>query len=684
MVKTESYLKRKERTRKLLLSQSRSARDIGDIPPVVNPERRDRGRLDFKFFCEQYFPETFCMAWSGDHIKVIALVETAVLKGGLFAMAMPRGSGKTSLCEAACLWAILYGHRQFVALIGAEATSAEEMLASIRAELETGETPISQDFPEVCYPIERLERVAQRRLLYHGEPILMEMTSDHIILPNIPGSIASGSIFKVAGLTARVRGMKVKVEVPGEDGLKSVRPDLVIIDDPQTDESARSEAQCKTRERLLSGAVLGLAGPGKKISGIMPCTVIAPSDMADRMLDREKHPEWFGERTKMVYEWPKNAELWEQYRDLRADEFRQNGDGSKATAWYVERRALMDEGSIVAWPERKNHDEVSAIQHAMNLRFDRKDEAFFSEYQNEPLPEDGGRSMLTADQITKKLNGYERSKVPLAATHITAFIDVQQEILYYLVAAWSDEFTGYVLDYGAWPDQKRQYFQLKDIRATLATATGIAAAEGSIYKGLEMLTGKLLATRWQREDGQDIQIGRLLIDAGYQAEVVKKFCRQTHYSMVMASHGKSIRATQKALDFTKAKPGERVGAGWRYGKFATRHVLIDTNHWKTFVHDGLATPEGERGCISLWGREPERHRMFAEHATSEYAVTATSGERTIDEWELRPHRPDNHLFDCFVGSAVAASMLGCDKTNPGRAAGVRRPKTRKPLSQMGK
>ena len=59
-------------------------------------------------------------------------------------------------------------------------------------------------------------------------------------------------------------------------------------------------SQCATRERIIAGAVLGLAGPGKKIAGIMPCTVIHPGDLADRILDREKHPEWNGERTKLV------------------------------------------------------------------------------------------------------------------------------------------------------------------------------------------------------------------------------------------------------------------------------------------------------------------------------------------------------------------------------------------------
>ena len=85
---------------------------------------------------------------------------------------------------------------------------------------------------------------------------------------------------------------------------KTVRPSLVVLDDPQTDESARSLSQCANREAILAGAVLGLGGPGKKISGIMPCTVIRPGDMADNILDRDKHPEWNGERTRMVYSFP--------------------------------------------------------------------------------------------------------------------------------------------------------------------------------------------------------------------------------------------------------------------------------------------------------------------------------------------------------------------------------------------
>jgi len=38
---------------------------------------------------------------------------------------------------------------------------------------------------------------------------------------------------------------------------KSARPTLVVIDDPQTDQSARSLSQCARRGSILAGAILG-------------------------------------------------------------------------------------------------------------------------------------------------------------------------------------------------------------------------------------------------------------------------------------------------------------------------------------------------------------------------------------------------------------------------------------------
>ena len=224
----------------------------------------------------------------------------------------------------------------------------------------------------------------------------------------------TGAIIKVAGITGRIRGMKHK----RADG-QTVRPSLVVLDDPQTDESARSLSQCATRESILAGAVLGLAGPGKKISGIMPCTVIRPGDMADRILDRDKHPEWQGERTKMIYSFPANEKLWDRYAQIRAESLRAERGLADATEFYRQHRAEMDEGAIVAWPERYNHDELSAIQHAMNLKL-QDERAFWAEYQNEPLPEDTSEEEdLSADQIAAKFNRLGRGDTVLGATGVS-------------------------------------------------------------------------------------------------------------------------------------------------------------------------------------------------------------------------------------------------------------------------
>ena len=110
----DPYEKMKERARARNVALAIAGRDIGALPEVVNPDRKAQAASDFRFFCESYFPLTFHLAWSPDHLKVIAKIEEAVLRGGLFAMAMPRGSGKTTICECACIWAVLFGHREFV------------------------------------------------------------------------------------------------------------------------------------------------------------------------------------------------------------------------------------------------------------------------------------------------------------------------------------------------------------------------------------------------------------------------------------------------------------------------------------------------------------------------------------------------------------------------------------------
>lgn len=162
-----------------------------------------------------------------------------------------------------------------------------------------------------------------------------------------------------------------------------------------------------------------------------------------------------------------------------------------------------------------------------------------------------------------------------------------------------------------------------------------------------------------------------MIDRGTSTDVVYQFCRQSvHASIVLPSHGRFVGASSHPFSEYKRKPGDQVGHNWRMpnvqGKRAVRHVVFDANYWKSFVHARLAVPFGDRGCLSMFGDTPERHRLLAEHLTAEYRVKTEGRGRTVDEWKLRPERGDNHWFDCLVGCAVGASVLGV--TLPGTEA----------------
>jgi hypothetical protein len=650
--------------------KSRAGRDIAPLPEVINPDRREACRYSFRLFCETYFPDLYDLAWSKDHLKVIAKIERVVMKGGLFAIAMPRGNGKSTLCECACLWASLYGYRKYIVLLGSSADAAEESLLNIKTQLEENEL-LAEDFPEVCYPISAIEGRAancQGQLL-NGRQTYMDWSADIIILPYVPESKASGVIIRATGLTSRLRGMK---RTRPHDG-KSVRPDLVLPDDPQTDESANSVSQCRYREKLLSGTVLGLAGPGKKIAGLMPVTVIRRGDMADNALDQHKHPEWQGERCKMLYKFPDNMKLWDEYCRLLSESLRTKGDISLATEYYLANRHEMEAGADVAWPDRYEPDEVSGLQCAMNLYF-RDRSVFFAEYQNDPEGDAArGDELMESDDIAVRFSNLIREMVPAAATKLTAMIDVQHSLLYWTVVAWTDDFTGYVIDYGAWPEQQRAYFKLREADPTLDIVYPGRSVQACVYAGLQDLTDELLSKEWTREDGASLRIDRCLVDGKDEAvaEEVYTICRTSSYSSVLIpSTGRGIGVQEKPMHQYKPKPGERLGRNWiitKSGKYSMRHLVIDVNYWKSFVHDRLETPVGERSALTFYGRRGTDHRLIADHLTAEYRETITSDKtnRKVTVWRARPGRPDNHWFDCIVGSACAASVEGCELAGTG-------------------
>jgi phage terminase large subunit GpA-like protein len=407
----------------------------------------------------------------------------------------------------------------------------------------------------------------------------------------------------------------------------------------------------------------------------MPCTVIRPGDLADTILDNKRHPEWNGERTKLVYAWPKNTELWNKYAEIRAESLRAGRRGEEATEFYRQHRAEMDEGAEVAWPERYNYDELSAIQHAWNLRL-QDERAFWAEYQNEPLPEttepSGG---LTADQVADKVNRVPRGEVPADAITLTAFVDVHQSLLYWLVIAWAEDFTGYVVDYGTYPRQDRGYFAAYDARPSLSDILPGAGLEACLRKGLDEAVAACVGREFRRADGAIMRVERCLVDAnwGQATDLVYDFCRYSPFAgSLLPSHGRYIGAASRPLNDYQRRPGDRCGLNWRIpspaNARAMRYVIYDTNYWKSFVAGRLAMAIGDRGGLTLFGCNPNDHRLLADHLTAEYRVRTEGRGRVVDEWRQKAVHRDNHWLDCLVGCAVAASIQGIAPPGLERAA----------------
>lgn len=581
----------------------------------------------------------------------------------------------TTIAENSSIWAVLYGHRKFVPIFGSDSIAASQSIDSIKEELYDNDL-LFEDFPEACFPIRALEGKYQRcgSQTYQGERTKIEWKADLIQLAHIPGAACSSAILTARGITAGLRGLKVKMP----DG-SNQRPDAVLLDDFQTDESAGSALQVSKTLATIRKAIVKLGGHRKGLAVIANGTVIYPDDAVSILLD---DPAWQGKRIPMVKAWPAcepdcktdhhvsacpMAHWLGKYKDLRStydesvlgDQHRAWRD---ATEYYRSNRSLMDRGAIVSWQTcyDKEH-EISALQHAMNALIDDGAEAFASEYQNDPLKPKTQQSPVVGSELVKRLNNCPRGTVPEGASTLTAFVDVQQEVLFWLVAGWSANFDGHVIDYGTFPDQQRSFFSLNELRHPLSTLYPELGLEARLRAALEALSEDLLGRAFQLQAGDGyVRIDKLGIDTGYQAPTVQAFVSQSaNRERLQATKGWASTAATVEMGAWKARSGERRSptGDWIIQGPPKRLLLYDANSWKSFVSSRLKVPLGGHGALMLFGSSDRAHAMFADHVTAEFPRPKPGRGRMFDAWECHAGR-DNHLWDCLVGAGVLASVLG--------------------------
>lgn len=657
---------------------SKDEQEIGPIPPVADPKRRAACEKDLPLALRTYFPKIFSKPFSPQHYEVIEKMRVVLQEGGLFALGMPRGSGKTSLAECCDILALLYGWKRFIVLIGPIQKHASDMLENMKEELEKNNLLLA-DFPEVCYPIRELNFTPSRcrAQTTEGKHTHMQWKGNkRFVLPTVNGQ--GGATVRAVGVTGNIRGMSHRLPT-GE----KIRPDKFSGDDLQKAGTARSVEQVNKIEEILRGDVLGLAGPGEPISGFVTITVQRLGDLADRLLDRTQNPEYNGLRFALVEQWPTNERLWAEYAEHRDTDLA-NGHTHLPTATEHYRRNLkaMRLGAVVPWKERFGPNEIDALQHAYNLKL-KNPTTFDAEYQNQPTASISAEGLIespTSDSIVKRVGGYARGEMPYEATRLFAGVDIQDNALFWMVAAVDEDLSGWILDYGAWPDQPSIYWSYNQIHTTIAQHSGINSSTGGWFHALSELVPALLSREFKRDNDAPMHVEKLIVDANYgrSTKTVYSWLRQQHSPLLMPFHGKGYTAKQTPLAARKKKTGEQAGIEWFVpavkGTREMRHVIADVNLIKTTLCERLMQPMGEVGAWQLFKAPAASHRMLADHLSAEYPVETEGRGRRLIEWILRPGR-DNHWLDCAVMIMTAALMAGC--AAPGTSgATIRRPKTR--------
>lgn len=669
--KPPAYEAKKARERERQAAAVRSGQDIGPIPACLNPARRAEGESSPQRFAEIYLADRFPLPWAPDHCEQWTEIARIVRYGGLQAIGAPRGDGKTTRLEAGILWAVLYGYHDYAALLTATQKHAPRRIGSIKTALMTSQ-PLLEDFPEVCVPVRAMNgrpnkcagMTSEGRNLWPASNE-SQWGKTRIVLPTVPGSKASGATLESAGLIEAIRGLNWA----RPDG-KITRPTLCLLDDPQTDRTARSLLQCAQRAEAIAKGILFLAGPAKQMSALAALTVIEPGDMADEMLDRKMHPEWHGIRKQMLYAFPTATKLWDEYGDIYRDELAEGSESfPRSTEFYAGHREAMNAGAVVAW-EHRHPGATSAIEYAMRLMI--KDRSsFFSECQNAPeLDVDQERlQTLTSEQIATHVSAWDRYQIAAGTQHLTWFVDVHKELLYYAVAAWRDGFTGQVIDYGTWPQQDAVYFDLRHARRTIDRDKRITATslEGKITQALDALFGELAARNWRSEDGAERRLDLGLVDAnwGETTSAVYDACRagQKKYGLrIHPSHGIPFGPGKKPISRWDRKSAKgQVGDEWQIpppsrGR-SIRHVLFDAGRRKSFLQRRLATPIGDPGSLTLFHAPASRHRLLAEHLTAETGTKVSGPWGDQVDWRLIVGW-DNHWLDCLSGCCTGESILG--------------------------
>lgn len=591
------------------------------------------------------------------HRRIITTIHDRALTGGKKAIAAPRSRGKSTIVKGMNICLTAMELVKFIVPICATTKLAGRIYKDYRNEWAHNDL-LLEDFPEICAPVRALEGAPQKAERQHVDGHLTRInwsSTDFLRLPRIPGdandylksmglewSPFGGVKMTFCGLDAAFRGLNIDDD----------RPDFLIIDDPETRESARSQEQIDDRVEIIEKDIEGLEGQDKPIAMVMVTTLQNTYCVSAQFTDPEKKTAWEGERYGWIETWPTNLDMWDDYISRRrAAQVAGDRHGMDAVEFYLANRDEMDAGVVMLAENYKpiklkdGREAVhSAIQEAYNKIADTSLSAFKTEYQNDPDPEEEPETVgLTAGKVASRISGILQGELPTDVEHVTTGLDIGKYYSHWVKIAWHGNAIGHVVNYGVMETPG------------MATATDSKAVMSALVPAL---------LQWRTDALADGKLDFCLVDAGDYTDAVYEFIRQAGGTPFAASKGWDQGRFHIGKDgndrrcfieaYASRQPAEKL---WLYN--------VNTEYWKQWVHERFSTQtfdENERfndGSLSLFAApgDRKRHMSFSQHIVAEERREIfVPGKGMTRKWVVLSK--NNHYLDATALACAAAGCLG--------------------------
>jgi predicted phage terminase large subunit-like protein len=154
---------------------------------------------------------------------------------------------------------------------------------------------------------------------------------------------------------------------------RAARPTLIVCDDLQNDSHIASAGQRETTRRWFHGTLLNAGTPGTNVVNL--ATALHREALAQELT---RTAGWTSRTFAAIDAWPKNVDLWNEWEGIYCDV--DNPEARQAArVFYEQRRAEMDAGAAVLWPE------VESLYTLMRMRVEIGRTAFDREKQGLPF-----------------------------------------------------------------------------------------------------------------------------------------------------------------------------------------------------------------------------------------------------------------------------------------------------------